>query len=449
MNQLSKKYGLLTAIAMVVGIVIGSGIFFKADDVLLKSNGNIYVGLAAWIIGAVGMIFGAQVFGIFAQRFEKSNGIVDYTEALLGEKAGYLAGWFIGVLYYFPLTAVLSWVSALYTSILVGSTNPVNSPFTWAMALLYLISIYVINIFSPVIAGKLQVSTMVIKLIPLTLIAVTGLIFGLSNGILMENLSVAASSFSSSSGSLATAVVACAFAYEGWIVAVSINEEIVNSKKNLPKALIFGTIIVFLVYVFYFLGINSILTPEDIMTSGDGAITLATEMISSPFIASLIGVFVIVSCLGTTNGLVLASSRTGYSLATRNCGPFAKQLAKVNDKTGMPINSALFSFAITLIYLGIWFGNFNQVFGQLFIDISELPIVLVYTLYATLYVTAMVKLSDLNLIRRFVIPTLAIAGSLVVVYGGLTNPNISYYMIISVGILLLGLPFYNAQEKKV
>ena len=73
---LEKKYGLFTAIAMVVGVVIGSGVFFKADDVLKLTKGNLLLALLAWGIGAFSMIFGSLVFAEFAQRIEKSNGIV-------------------------------------------------------------------------------------------------------------------------------------------------------------------------------------------------------------------------------------------------------------------------------------------------------------------------------------------------------------------------------------
>ena len=76
-NELDKRYGLMTAIAMVVGVVIGSGVFFKADDVLRLTGGNLAIALLAWALGAFSMIFGALVFAEFAQRIEKSNGIVD------------------------------------------------------------------------------------------------------------------------------------------------------------------------------------------------------------------------------------------------------------------------------------------------------------------------------------------------------------------------------------
>lgn len=82
-SGLQKKYGLLTAIAMVVGIVIGSGVFFKAEKVLTATGGNLPQGILAWILGGIIMIVCAYVFVTLATRYEKVNGLVDYAEATL------------------------------------------------------------------------------------------------------------------------------------------------------------------------------------------------------------------------------------------------------------------------------------------------------------------------------------------------------------------------------
>lgn len=214
METLKKKYGLLTAIAMVVGVVIGSGVFFKADDVLTITEGNLIVALMAWVVGAFAMIFGSLVFAEFASRIEKANGIVDYIEEAYGHMAGYLAGWFNWVLYFSPLSAILAWVAALYTMILFGSSNPDNGWMTWLLAAVYMILTYMLNYLAPVLAGKFQVTTMFIKLIPLTLIAVVGTLGGLASGVMADNFIQASSSIGRQGSTFAAAVVSTAFAYE-------------------------------------------------------------------------------------------------------------------------------------------------------------------------------------------------------------------------------------------
>ena len=67
-NGLQKKYGLFTAICMVVGIVIGSGVFFKAQNILQTTSGNMVIGVWAWIIGGVIMIICAYTFSIMGTK---------------------------------------------------------------------------------------------------------------------------------------------------------------------------------------------------------------------------------------------------------------------------------------------------------------------------------------------------------------------------------------------
>ena len=169
-NQLEKRYGLFTAIAMVVGIVIGSGVFFKAEAVLKATGGNIPVGIAAWVIVGLIMVICSYTFAIMASRYEKVNGVVDYAEMVVSSKYGYYVGWFMTIIYIPALTSVLAWVSARYTGVLLGWDITGGSVMT--IACFYLIASYAINALSPVLAGKFQVSTTIIKLIPLMLMAV-------------------------------------------------------------------------------------------------------------------------------------------------------------------------------------------------------------------------------------------------------------------------------------
>lgn len=444
---LEKKYGLPTAIAMVIGIVIGSGVFFKADDVLNMTDGNIVIALIAWGLGAFSMIFGALVFSEFAQRIEKSNGIVDYSEEAYGKRFGYLVGWFNGVLYLTPLSGILAWVTALYTMILMGSSNPTNSPTTWLLASLYMVSIYLINYYTPMISGKIQVSSTVIKLIPLVLVAIVGVVSGLKTGVSIQNFTSALASVKESGGNLATAVVATAFAYEGWTVALTINSEIKDSKRNLPIALTLGAVVVFVVYVTYFLGIASVLPTSEIISQGDNAVATVTTLLFGKTASSILTAFVIVSCLGTLNGLIMSSMRIPYSLAIRNQGPMPEAMKKIDPVTKMPSNSTLFAACLSFIYLALWFCSINETFGR-YIALDEIPIVMIYGIYLFLYVYYMRTFTDLGFVKRFVFPTCAILGSLVILYGGISNPSIGMYLLISLAVLLFGLLFYRKERSE-
>ncbi len=437
---MKKKYGFWTATAMVVGIVIGSGVFFKADNVLIAANGSITLSLMAWIVGAVSMIFGALVFADCATKFEKSNGIVDYAEVMVSKKYGYLVGWFSAIIYYPALAAVLAWVSANYTCLLLDLSGDT----VWGIALIYIAFIFMMNHYAPLIAGKFQVSATVIKLIPLTLIAVVGIASGLTNGVLLQNFSSVASGIGDQSNGFAAAVLATAFAYEGWIIATTINSEIIDSKKNLPRALILGTLVVFIVYITYFLGIVSVIPADVVLAEGDHAVSMVANNLFGNIGATLLTVFVIISCLGTTNGLTLGSSRSFYSLAVRNQGIAPSVFRKIDEQTNVPTNSSRISLVLILVYLLVWFANFKGLMPNgVFVDISELPIAMIYGVYILIYIAYMRKMVDLSLIKRFVIPTLALLGALIIVYGAFSKPSVLIDLAISIVVFASGLLFYR------
>ena len=87
-NKLKRKYGLFMAICMVVGIVIGSGVFFKAQTILTKTGGNMPLGILAWAIGGAIMLVCLLTFSFMAQKYELVNGLVDYAEATMGSRYG-------------------------------------------------------------------------------------------------------------------------------------------------------------------------------------------------------------------------------------------------------------------------------------------------------------------------------------------------------------------------
>ena len=146
------------------------------------------------------------------------------------------------------MASVLCWVTARYTMEFIVAINPnlpliipaaeggcIVGPECITLSLLIMCFAYGVNALSPKLAGKFQTTTTVIKLIPLALMAVVGIVYGLVNGTLTENFAAAPVTGDPMGSPLFGAICSTAFAYEGWIIATSINAEIKNSKKNLPR----------------------------------------------------------------------------------------------------------------------------------------------------------------------------------------------------------------------
>ena len=461
-NKLKERYGLFTAICMVVGIVIGSGVFFKAQDILKYTDGNILLGVLAWLIGGVVMIICAFNFANFATQYVKVNGIVDYAEAAVGPRYAYMTGWFLSTIYFPAMTSVLAWVSARYTLILFNPKADITSGLCMALGAFYLCAVYAVNILSPKLAGKFEVSATIIKLIPLAVIVVVGTIIGLFvNGQTVEAFVSASKNMGGDFTSVFAGIAAAAFAYEGWSVATSINSELKNPKRNLPIALVVGTIIIMAVYILYFIGLTGGASVDVLIEEGSPT---AFRNLFGNVGGTIMNVFIVISCLGTLNGLMLASTRSFYSVAVRECGPGHKTLASVDHHTNMPSNSGV----LALFFCGVWFFYFYAanltapIFGPFSFDSSELPIITIYAIYIPIFVMFIIREGKKNIFKNIIMPLLGLFASLfmvfVAVYAHGIKPYLAaaekgefafpvlFYLIVFAVIMIFGAFFYRKKE---
>lgn len=461
-NKLERKYGLFTAICMVVGIVIGSGVFFKAQAILVKTGGDMPLAILAWLIGGAIMLVCLITFSFMGQKYERVNGMVDYAEAMVGPRFGYYMGWFTATIYFPSMTAALAWLTARYTLEFIVSVNPnfkmiipaaeggcVIGPECMALTLFFLCGVYALNVLSPKKGGKLQTSTTIIKLIPLSLMAVVGLVYGLATGTLQENMTTTAKVADVSANPLFASVCATAFAYEGWIIATSINSEIKDSKKNLPRALIIGGFIIMAVYIFYYIGVAGGASNQELIDKGA---TIAFTNIFGPVLGNILNLFIAISCLGTANGLMMGCCRCMYSIASRGDGPDPEMFSQIDKRTNMPSNSAVFALIVSAswfvyFYLSNLAGTWS---GPFVFDPTELPIITVYLMYIPIFVQWMRKEKSENVLRRYILPALAICGSAFMVLASIIGHRIGclWYAIVFIVIMAIGAKFESKKNRK-
>jgi len=428
MEQQKREYGLFTTIAMIVGIVIGSGIFFKSDDMLGYTGGNVGLAVLVFCIAAFTIVFGCLSFSQLAALTDKPGGVITYANEFVGKRWASMFGWFQVFIYYPTLTVLLSWVVGLYVGLTMG----------WDLSYVGMIGIgliwfficFLYNIFSAKVGGIFQEATVIIKLIPLFAIAIGGLIFG-DPIAAIQHPSPEAIEATKTLG-WAAAIGPIAFSFDGWIVSMAVAHEVRDSKKNVPRALVAAPLFVLAAYLMYFLGITGYLGVDKVMKLGDTSVAEAATNLIGPTFASIIYVFVTISVMGTVNGVILGYIRLPYSLALRNAIPFSRSLKKINHKLNMPVNSAIFAIAISGVW---WVIQYLQNKYSLLIngDIAEIAIAVSYLLYILLYYQVFRlwrKGAVKGILYGVVFPILATLGSLFVLIGGLTNPQFIIFVII-------------------
>ena len=445
---MEKRYTLPVAIAMVVGTVIGSGIFFKAEAVLKGTGGNLGIGILAFIIMGIVMIISACTFGIVAQSHEGVDGLVGFAKASCGKTYSYYVGWFMAVVYYPSLVGVLCWLPARYFGVLIGWEDPTSGP-VMTLAIFFMVVTYLMNALAPKLAGKFQISTTIIKLIPLLLMAVVGTIVGLSNGQINYNFANVVDPSVAPLAGLFGGVVSLSFAFEGWICATSIGSELKDSKRNLPKALLIGTVIVAVVYVVYYIGLSGAIDSATLMANAQSGAKSAFMNVFGQVGCIAIFAFVSISCWGTCNGLMMAVTRGMYDLAADGENEKLAMFRNIDPTTNMPTNSTVFGIFVSGLWLVYFYGaNLTAGwFGPFCFDSSELPIITLYALYIPIYFSLM-KRNDLSAFRGKVMPILATLCSLFMVYATIRAYHIKvlFYLIIFVVILLIGAFFKGGRK---
>lgn len=436
-----RKYGLFTGIAMITGIVIGSGIFFKSDNILVWTGGNVKAGILIFILAAIAIIFGSLSISQLAQLTDKPGGIIAYAEEFCGIPISAAFGWFQSLIYLPSITAVVAWVAGIYFCILFGIKGTLEIQIL--LGTLFILILFVFNVLSAKLGGYIQNGTTIIKLIPLFVIAIAGLFLG------HPAQSMSYSTKTVGAVSLLSAIPPIAFSFDGWSISTSICHEMKDSKKNLPRALIISPILILIAYVLYFVGISSLVGPDKIMAMGDDHLSYAAKLILGEMGSKVILVFIIISVLGTVNGIILGSIRLPYAMGIRNMIPGSSYLSRENKKLGdMPVYSAGLALLMALVFMGLHYVSmkFSLLYNS---DISEISIVTNYLGYIVLYV-AVIRLAKqgriTSKINGYVFPILAIFGALIILFGGMKNPMFIYYFLFCAAVIASAI-FYAITNK--
>ena len=461
MTEIKKQYGIWTGIAMVVGIVIGSGVFLKAGGVLKLAGGNLKLSILAWFIGGLIMITSSFCFAVFATKVTKYNGVVDYVEVASNEKIGYSLAWMITSFYYPIVASIVALFAGSYFFKMIGLNIGLTDWQNFLFAFGIITLVVIMNYLSPIIASRFQISATVVKLIPILLIAIGGLFASLIVGNDYGIINAFKNNAEGYELNFGEAVKKTAFAYEGWVCATAINAELKDSTKNLPKALVGGTIAILVFYIVYYVSLSAILGNEANIIQDEKAPIVAFQKMFGTIGGSIFTFFIMISCLGTVNGVTMGCCRGMYTMSCRGQGIAPEKFSKIGKNKNISFLSCIYGYGCILLMLLVWYLAMQNVwiFGHLG-SMDEIICAIIYAIYITMYIFIMKNFKELNVVKRFILPGLAIIGSLFfticgtglyqLITTGKTNSLIDFlvFLVLFIILMLPSLFFYHKDGKK-
>lgn len=429
-DKLKRNISGFSAYMMVVGTIIGSGIFFKPSAVF-RATGTAALGLIAWVLGGLIALCGGLTVAELGAMIPETGGMMTYIEKSYSKFFGFVLGWSQSVGYYGIRYAANGIATATQACALLGLSDKSIIP----LAVIIIIFINIMNyIGNKATSSAISLAT-VIKFIPIIGISIFGIFFN-PDPVKIRLLPITTQTHPFWQA-LSVSLMATIFATDGWINVTNIAGEIENPGKKLPRALFAGIGTVTLSYIIINLAYLRVLTPAQLASTATPASDVATILfgkIGGKILASCI----CISVFGSLTGFIRAGWRVPYALGLRNMLPFSTWFSKLSKKTNMPLNSGLFLLVITLSSI-IGIKNYNTL-----TDIGSYVIWVFYTMTFISVFILRKKWPDKERPYKVplypVIPALAIIGGLFI----LISTTIYQTKIALLSLVLIGisLPIY-------
>ena len=432
-QDMKKTVGFLQGLAIVVGMIIGSGIFLK-PSIVLNNAGSPFLALVAWILGGVVTLCSALSIAEIASNIPKAGGLYSYLEELYGEKLGFLLGWVQSVISYPASVAAQAIAFATYSAFFIPMTLWQQRFLAFGVLALLLL----LNILSTRYGGIIQVIATVGKLIPVAAILGFGLFSGMAPG--ASGMSTAL--VGEGGAGIGAAILGTLWAYDGWIGVTNMAAEMKDPKKNLPKVISIGIIFVIVVYALFNVVLFNALPAHQLASSKTPGADAAVALFGEGG-ATFLTIGIMVSVFGALNGYLMTAARVPQAMAERKQLPLSGVLAKIHPKFETPANALIMQSILAVIY--ILSGSFNFLTDLL---------IFVLWIFFTLGVVGVFILrrqgkSSTNNYRvplYPITPAIGILGSIFIL--GSTVIDEPVQSLIGIGVTLLGLPVFFWLKKR-
>lgn len=364
--RFKQSLGLLDATMLVSGAMIGSGIFIVSAD-MSRNVGSTGWLLLTWLVTGLVTVAAALSYGELAGMMPKAGGQYIYIQRAFGPLLSFVYGWTVFMVIQTGTIAAVAVAFTKFSAVFFPILNPENILVTLgtikvSVGSLYAIASIILLTFintKGIQSGKMIQNTFTMaKLVALFGLIVVGLGYGFKSGMLSQNFENAwdASKATNEGGitaiggmalvmALGVSMIGSLFSSDAWNNVTFIAGEIKDPKRNIPRSLFLGTLIVTVIYLLANLAYLSILplkgSPDgaDVLAKGiqfadyDRVATAAMSVIFSDSAAGIMAALIMISTFGCNNGLILAGARLYYAMAED--GLFLKQASTLNEN-GVP-----------------------------------------------------------------------------------------------------------------
>ena len=436
-QKLPRRFGLWTAVAVIIGQVIGVGIFLTPAS-MAKSVGSPFWLLVVWLVMGVMSLTGALCYGELASRFPEAGGSYVYLREAYGKTVGFLYGWMVMLVLDPGLTAAFAVALAGYAGFFV----PLSPAGKQVLAIASVVVLGLVNIFGAGLGANFLRFLTVLKIATLVSLIGYGFLGGFGSWANFSSFAVQGDP-GFSVVTFAGGFIGAFFAFAGWWEVSRITGEIENAEKIFPKALTIGVISITVIYILtsavllYLVPITDVANDETLMAE-------AGRVMFGRLGGGIFTAVIIISILGTILAYLMVSPRVYYAMARD--GLFFRTFGDLHPRFKTPHRASLIQIVLAAVL--ILLGNFNQIISYFFF-------VVVFFLGLTvagLFILRKREVSGYKVPFYPVTPVFfLILTAVVLALVGMRNPLESS---LGVGIVLLGIPacamfFKNRNRRQI
>jgi len=349
-TTLPRTLGLKDLIFLIIGTVIGSGIFIVPGVVLRQTNGSVTVAMLVWLAGGILSLLGALTYGELSAMNPKVGGLYIFIRDGFGSLPAFLYGW---TLFFVISSGSVATLAVAFSSYL-GEIVPLSPMVAKLAAITMIVIVTVVNVIGTRESANLQDWTTAIKVTAILVMSL--LLFVLGHGFAtVSSVSPANVGAKSIFSGVGFAMIGVLWAYEGWQYVTFSAGEAINAQRNFPRSLLIGSASLIGIYLLANLAYLAALGPTKAAQTNAVA-SAAMTAVAGPAASKLVTLAILISIFSATNGITLTAPRVYYAMARD--GVFFHQLARIHPRFRTPAFAVIAGSAWAIVLAAT--GTFEQ-----------------------------------------------------------------------------------------